>query len=371
MKILVTGGAGFIGSHLVDRLVEKGYQVRVFDNLESQVHGDKKPEYLNKEAEYIWDDVRNYEGFKKVLKDIDIVYHFASAVGVGQSQYQVRKYVEINNIGTANLWDIIINSKNKVKKVIISASMSSYGEGLYQCKNCGILKPTIRKEEQLKKKQWELLCPNCKTILNPIATSENVIQECQSVYALTKKNQEEISLLLGKTYGIPVVNLRFFNAYGPRQSLSNPYTGVCAIFISRIKNDKQPLIFEDGKQSRDFISVYDIVNACILAMEKDKANFEIFNVGSGKKISIIDVAKTILELMEKDIALLIPNWYRKGDIRHCYADIRKIRTKINWQPKIPFKEGMKELIEWAKKEPSFDKFDNALNEIKQRNLIAK
>lgn len=369
MRILVSGGAGFIGSHLVDALLKRGYQVRVYDNLEEQVHQGKYPTYLNKEVEYIWEDIRNSDALAKALKDVEVVFHFASMVGVGQSQYQIRKYIDVNAGGTATLWDLIINHPNKVKKVIVSASMSSYGEGLCSCKNCGKIKPTLREESQLEKKIWELYCPKCKSKLCSLPTDEETPLEGNSIYALGKKYQEEISLLLGKLYRIPVVALRFFNVYGSRQALSNPYTGVCAIFIARIKNAKPPLVFEDGNQTRDFISVKDVVEACILCLEKEKADYQIFNVGSGKATSIREIAELLAKLLKKDLTAQIPGWYRKGDIRACYANIDKIKNLLGWEPKVELSQGLRELIEWAEGEPSFDKFDLAFQELMEKNLV--
>ncbi len=369
MKVLVTGGAGFIGSHLVDGLVKNGYEVIVYDSLEEQVHQGKKPDYLNKDARYIWADVRDYDSFKKALIDVDAVFHFASMVGVGQSQYEIRKYMEVNDLGTANLWDILVNNKHKVKKVIISASMSSYGEGLYNCPKCGGVKPSLRNEEQLKNKNWELYCPDCGAELEPVPTDERTPLMPNSIYALSKKIQEETSLLVGKLYDIPVTSLRFFNAYGMRQSLSNPYTGVCAIFIARIKNGKSPLVFEDGNQSRDFVSVHDIVRAAVLALEREEANYQICNIGSGTPIAIKEMAHLLSRLFNKDVAPSIPGSYRKGDVRYCYADITNTKRILNWSPEIDISAGLKELIEWAKTEPSFDKFDKAFDELIQKKLI--
>ncbi|MDP8233989.1 MAG: SDR family NAD(P)-dependent oxidoreductase [Candidatus Saelkia tenebricola] len=369
MKILVTGGAGFIGSYLVDGLIKNGYEVIVYDNLEEQVHQGKTPSYLNKDAQYVWADVGDYDSFKKVLSNVEGVFHFASMVGVGQSQYRIKKYMEVNDIGTANLWDILVNNKHKVKKVIVSASMSSYGEGLYNCKNCGSIKPPLREEDQLKNKDWELYCPHCRERLTTIPTGEKAPLSPNSIYALSKRIQEDISLLLGKTYDIPVASLRFFNAYGARQSLSNPYTGVCAIFISRLKNDKSPVVFEDGNQSRDFISVHDIVRAAILALEKDEANYEVCNIGSGSPIAIKEMGYLLSRLLNKDIKPSIPGSYRKGDVRYCYADIANAKRVLGWSPEVDISTGLKELIEWAKTEPSFDEFDKAYEELIQKKLL--
>ncbi|HPP67238.1 MAG TPA: SDR family NAD(P)-dependent oxidoreductase, partial [bacterium] len=273
-KVLVTGGAGFIGSHLCDALIEKGYKVIVFDNLDQQVHPEGKiPEYLNKNVDFIKADVRDYTKLKEAVSKSDYIFHFASAVGVGQSQYQIVRYVDANICGTANLLDILVNTRHHIKKLVVAASMSSYGEGKARCKKCGIFKPELRdlsEGKKVKKKEyWEIKCPLCGRIAESIPTDEDSRLDSNSIYAITKKEQEEMCLLVGKIYGIPVVSMRFFNVYGPRQSLSNPYTGVAAIFISRIKNNRPPVIFEDGLQTRDFIWISDVVRANILALENE------------------------------------------------------------------------------------------------------
>jgi len=282
MKILVTGGAGFIGSHLVDALVERGHEVTIFDNLDPQVHpGGRPPRYLNPGAEFIRGDVRDKKALKAAIGEAEIIFHKASAVGVGQSQYQIEQYVTANTGGTATLLDILVNNDHKVRKLIVAASMSSYGEGAYTCTACGPCRPSLRPEEQMAKGAWEPVCPHCGVPVSPVPTPEEAALHCNSIYALTKKDQEEMCLLIGKTYGIPVVSLRYFNVYGPRQSLSNPYTGVAAIFMSRIKNDRAPVIYEDGLQTRDFVSIEDVVRANLLAMECSEADGENYCIRDG------------------------------------------------------------------------------------------
>ncbi|MFC1809783.1 SDR family NAD(P)-dependent oxidoreductase, partial [Candidatus Omnitrophota bacterium] len=271
-KVLVTGGAGFIGSHLVDALIQKGHEVTVFDNLEPQVHGvsGKVPDYLNASAHFIQGDVCDIEALDAAVAGHEIIFHQAAMVGVGQSMYQITRYMDVNTCGTANLLDLVVNKyKDQIKKIIVASSMSIYGEGLYTCKECGDVVPGLRSDIQMSKNQWEQVCPLCGKEVKPTMTPESKPLHATSIYALSKKDQEEMTLMIGESYGIPTVALRYFNVYGPRQSLSNPYTGVCAIFSSRLKNDNPPIIYEDGKQSRDFVSVYDIVAANILAMEKD------------------------------------------------------------------------------------------------------
>jgi len=373
-KVLITGGAGFIGSHLCDALLENGYGVVVFDNLDQQVHPEGNiPEYLNRNVDFVKGDVRDYSKLKEVVCNADFIFHFASAVGVGQSQYQISKYVDVNICGTANLLDILVNSRHHIKKLIVAASMSSYGEGKARCKKCGIFKPALRNIPEgtgIKEKEyWEIKCPSCGDIADSIPTDEGSLLDSNSIYAITKKEQEEMCLLIGKLYGIPVVSLRFFNVYGPRQSLSNPYTGVAAIFISRIKNNKPPVIFEDGLQTRDFIWVDDVIRANILALENEKANQQYFNVGTGKPVSILDVAKNLINLSGKKIHPLVTYRFRKGDVRHCYADTRKIEKVLGFKPTFSFERGMLNLLKWSDSVIAEDRFISVMEELKKKKLV--
>jgi len=370
MRILITGGAGFIGSLTVDKLVNLGHRVRIFDNLDPQVHpAGHLPNYINKNAEFKKGDIRDYDSLKRSVRDIDVVFHFAACVGVGQSQYLIKKYTDVTIGGTANLLDILVNTKNKVKKVIVAASMSSYGEGLYKCGTCGNVRPGLRSDGQLKKKRWEPACLCCGKPLKTVATGEGEEQQCSSIYAITKKAQEDMALNIARAYKIPAVGLRYFNVYGPRQTLSNPYTGVCAIFLSMIKNGHSPVIYEDGLQTRDFVSVHDIVEANILAMNKKEADYQVFNVGSGSPVSIKAIAEILIGLYGKPLKPKITNQYRKGDIRHCFADISKARKLLGFAPRINFKDGMKELIEWSRTERARDGFEKARLELKRKGLL--
>ncbi len=369
MRVLVTGGAGFIGSHLVDALVRK-HEVEVLDNLDPQVHA-RKPDYLNKNATYIFGDIREKETLRTALNGTEVVFHQAAAVGVGQSMYQVEKYVDVNTMATAKLLDILVNEEHSVKKLIVASSMSIYGEGAYECEECGLIYPTLRTEEQLKRREWDMRCPCCGKIVNPIPTSEDKPLHPTSIYAITKRDQEEMCLDIGRAYGIPTVALRYFNVYGPRQSLSNPYTGVCAIFSSRIKNGNCPLIFEDGVQSRDFVSVHDTVDANMLVMETANADYGVFNVGTGRSTTILEIARVLIRLYKEDKELLEPEItmkYRAGDIRHCFADISKIQ-RLGFTPKVSLGEGMKELVAWSEKEEAIDKFENAHEELRSKGLV--
>ena len=371
-KVLVTGGAGFIGSHTVDLLVERGYQVRVLDNLEPQAHPTgQPPDYCNESVEFMRGDVRYREVLIKAMKDIDAVIHLAAAVGVGQSMYKIEKYTAYNTYGTANLLDVLVNEPNDVKKLVVASSMSIYGEGKYNCNSCGTVYPQPRSEEQVKSGKWELFCPICGKEVKPVPTDEEKPCMPTSIYAQTKRHQEEMFLLVGRTYGIPTVALRYFNVYGPRQSMSNPYTGVCAIFSSRILNNRPPYIFEDGKQTRDFVHVRDVARANLLALERNGANYMAINIGSGNPISIVDLAQLLIQTYGANVRPFISYRYRKGDIRHCYADLTRAKKYLGYSPTIPLSEGLKELADWAKAHGwgAMNPFEKAMLELEEKRLV--
>lgn len=365
-KILITGGAGFIGSHLTDELIERGYSVRILDNLSDQVHGPDAdiPDYLNPQAEFIYGDVRDAAAIEKALANVDAVVHLAAKVGVGQSMYEIKEYTDVNNIGTAVLLEALV--KNPVKKLVVASSMSIYGEGLYENARGEEVLASSRNIEDFKKQQWELYDGNQK--LTPIPTPETKVPNLSSVYALSKYDQEKLCLITGAAYKIPTVALRFFNVYGTRQALSNPYTGVLAIFASRLLNGKSPLIFEDGNQIRDFVHVKDIARACIAAMELSAADGEVFNVGSGNQYTINEIARKLAKVMNVDIAPEITGKYRVGDIRHCFSDNSKIKEMLNFSPQVGFEEGLAELAEWLKDQSAVDNIDHASKELSTRGL---
>lgn len=369
-KVLITGGAGFIGSHLVDELVMQGHNVRVIDNLEPQVHGNEQqvPDYLNENIELIRGNICNKEDIKKALEGIDVIFHHAAAVGIGQSMYQIEKYVWTNTYGTARLLDILVNEDCDVKKLVIASSMAIYGEGSYKCDNCGVVYPKLRSLDQLKTREWGMKCPKCGKNVKPIPTDENKPLHPTSIYSMSKRDQEEMCLLIGETYGLPTVALRYFNVYGTRQSLSNPYTGVNAIFSSRILNGNSPVIFEDGNQTRDFVHVNDIVQANILAMNHSKANYETFNVGTGRRLNILELANFLIEIYGSNVTPYVSNRFRKGDIQHCYADITKIKKKLGYEPKVELKDGLIDLTNWVNKHITIDKFDDAKKELERKGL---
>jgi len=369
-RVLVTGGAGFIGSHTVDALIEDGYEVRVYDNLNPQVHGEKseKPGYLHPEAEFVKGDVRDRADLYQAIKNVDFIIHDAAEVGVGQSMYSINQYISTNVQGTGVLWDILVNEKNNVEKVLVASSMSLYGEGCYQCEEHGKISPKPRPANQLTEGQWEMLCPVCSLPVIPIATSEEKELDVTSVYAQSKKDQEIYSLMIGRAHKIPTVACRYFNCYGPRQSLNNPYTGAAAIFCSAIKNNKPPLIYEDGNQRRDFIHVKDLVQGKLLLLNKTEADYGIFNIGTGKPSSILELAETLIELSGKSFNPNVVYKFRNGDIRDCYADITKI-NKLGFQPRFSLKEGLKDLINWSDGQKAISKVEDAHRQLVEKGLV--
>ena len=383
-RILVTGGAGFIGSHLVDALVERGHHVRVLDNLDPQVHGalaerGSWPSWANPEAEYHLGDMRDRVALARALHEIDVVYHQAAAVGVGQSMYDVEHYVDVNTRGTAVLLDILANDgaiRQRVRKLVVASSMSNYGEGAYRCAEHGVVHPRLRTDEQLEAREWEPLCPwpgaggdPCGVALRPEATPESKPMYATSIYAITKKDQEEMSLAIGMAYDIPTVALRYFNVYGPRQALSNPYTGVAAIFSGRLLNGQPPVIYEDGDQARDFTHVRDIVQANLLVGRPGVGDGEVLNVGTGRDLAVRDVADALIDHLGLDLEPQVVGKFRSGDIRHCFADISRIR-QLGYEPSTSFEQGVDELVAWVRRQRAEDRFDHAARQLAERGLVS-
>jgi dTDP-L-rhamnose 4-epimerase len=370
-QILITGGAGFVGSHLADGLLGAGHSVRVLDDLTAQVHPCGVPDYLSRDVEMVRGDVRDPNLVKDVLKGVEVVYHFAATVGVGQSMYEISRYMSVNTQGTAELLQAILDGKSRVEKIVVASSMSIYGEGRYVCTQCGrAATPPVRTIAQLKRGEWDLHCNVCNGMLRPQPTAEDKPSEINSVYALSKRDQEELCLIYGRTYGVPVTALRFFNIYGTRQALSNPYTGVAAVFGSRMLNGKAPLIFEDGEQMRDFVSIQDIVRANMLAMDRPESNGEVINVGSGKPITIRRVAELLSKALGVTLEPVITNKFRAGDIRHCYGDISKARRLLGYEPQVSHEEGFQELAQWLSSQQAEDKADTMLKELSAYGLTA-
>ena len=367
--VLVTGGAGFIGSHLVDALIARGHRVRILDSLIEQVHGYEAPAHLNPRAEFIRGDICDREALRAALADVDVVFHQAAEVGVGQSMCEPMRYMQANTLGTTMLLEEIISPQRKVKKLIVASSMSIYGEGEYDCTNCGRVAPPLRKPAQLEARKWEIACPQCGGTLLPVPTNEVKPLRPGSIYAISKQDQEQLCLVLGRAYNIPTVALRYFNVYGTRQALSNPYTGLCAIFSSRLLNDRAPMIFEDGEQSRDLVHVSDIVQANLLAMACKEADFEALNIGTGESLTVNRVSQLLAQGLGKQIQGEITGRYREGDIRHCFADITKARKLLGYFPKVRLQDGMVELLGWVNQQSAEDHVPKMEKELAARNLL--
>ena len=369
-RILITGGAGFVGSHTADELVKRGHEVRIYDNLSEQVHSAGLPSYLSPDVEFIRGDMGDISHLRGVVKDVDVIYHLAAAVGVGQSMYRISDYIAANTLGTANLLQAVLDNEARLEKLIVASSMSIYGEGEYICEECGRSAPTMRSSQQLRAKQWEVRCAVCDRPLVPVPTRESKPLYCGSIYALSKKDQEEMTLLFGRTYRVPVVALRYFNIYGTRQALSNPYTGVVAIFASRLMNGSAPMIFEDGEQIRDFVNVRDIVQANLLAMERPEADGMALNIGSGQPISIREIASELGATLGVSTPFEITGKYRAGDIRHCFADISAASRILGYKPSVRFSEGLKDLVQWLGSQEAEDRVEDALQRLKTHGLVA-
>jgi dTDP-L-rhamnose 4-epimerase len=368
-RVLITGGAGFIGSHAANALLEAGYEVRLLDNLSPQVHGPRchRPIYLNKAAELVVGDITDAFAIDRALRGADMVLHLAASVGVGQSMYDMASYVRTNEFGTAVLLEALC--KRPVERLVVASSMSIYGEGLCRSATGAVITPAERSIEQLKMALWELRDEKGGP-LEPQPTPETKQPFLSSIYALNKYAQERMCLITGNAYGIPTLALRFFNVFGPYQALSNPYTGVLAIFAARLLNNRPPLVFEDGLQRRDFVHVHDVARACVLAIESKHSN-DVFNVGSGQSRTILSVANDLARVMGRPpIAPEITGKYRAGDIRHCFADISKSRALLGFEPRVAFDEGLDELARYLADQIAEDRAEKATEELLKRGLVA-
>jgi dTDP-L-rhamnose 4-epimerase len=366
---LITGGAGFIGSHLADALLRRGLRVRALDSLDPQVHGEgqNRPEYLDPDVELIVGDVRDPAAVTRGLKDVDVVFHLAACVGVGQSMYEVARYTDVNNRGTAVLLEALM--KRPVQALVVASSMSIYGEGMYRDSRGNVISGEERNVRSLQQRQWELADDEGGT-LTPMATAENKRPSLSSVYALSKYDQERLCLLVGRAYNIPTVAMRFFNVYGTRQALSNPYTGVLAIFASRLLNNRPPLVNEDGNQRRDFVSVSDVAEGCCRAMESaEEVAGQVFNLGSGRNYTVLEIARRLGEtLNKKHIEPEITGRYRVGDIRHCFADISLARDLLGYEPRVDLDDGLLQLAQWLEGQIAIDNVAQAAAELSARGL---
>ena len=369
--VLVTGGAGFIGSHLVDALLARGDRVRVLDNLLPQAHPTGKARYLDPEAELVVGDLRNPRHVAEAVEGVSTVFHLGGIVGNGQSMWDLRRYTEINVVGTATLMEAIVAKRAEIRRLVVASSMVVYGDGAYRCSQHGGLRRTLRPTERLATGMWEPVCPTCGEEVEPIPTREDHELCPNSTYGVSKLGQEQLTLVIGRTYSIPTVALRFLNVYGSRQVLSNPYTGVAAIITNRLANNKPPVIFEDGGQRRDFVHVSDVARANIAAADAGEAAFyRPFNIGTGRSVTVLDIVRSIARGLGTDIAPTMDGEFREGDIRHCFADVRRARDLLGWQARVSFADGAAKLVEWAQgEEVAADQLDAANAELRKRGVI--
>jgi dTDP-L-rhamnose 4-epimerase len=368
MRVLVTGGAGFIGSHVVDGLLARGHAVRVLDALDGQVH-DGPPAYLSSDAELVEADIRDPDAVGRSLQDVDRVVHLAAAVGVGQSMYEIVRYTSVNTLGAAVLLEQVLPLRDRIEKMVVASSMSIYGEGLYRCDAEQVdVSPRTRTDAQLRAREWDPRCPSCGLELRAVPTTESTPVTPESIYAVGKRDHEEMFLVAGRAYSIPTTALRFFNVYGPRQALSNPYTGVAAIFSSRLVNGRPPVIFEDGRQSRDFVHVADVTAAVLAALEPGAGDGDVLNIGTGRPTTVLEVADVLARELGRELEPEIRNVFRAGDIRHCFANVGKAREVLAYEPAVGLEDGMHELVEWLADIDAVDRVDEATAALAQRGL---
>lgn len=376
MRVLITGGAGFIGSHIALKLIEKGYEVTVLDNLLEQIHGadpdHTSPLYcsIKDKVNFIKGDVCDKALLMQALENADYVIHLAAETGTGQSMYEIKRYIDVNIGGTALLLDILTNSRHHVKRVVVAESRAIYGEGKYHCNKCGDVYPTERKDEDMARGDFECHCPKCGGNVTLVATTEDSAIHPSSVYGVGKQVQGQLVHMICKSIGIESVSFRYQNVYGPGQSLTNPYTGILSIFSTRIKNHKEINIFEDGKESRDFVYIDDVVDATIAGMEVPAANGHVFNIGTGVSIDVLTVAQTLSKHYGIVVPLKVTSNYRLGDIRHNYADITLAKRVLGFQYKWTFDAGIKQFTEWVNRQVlQTDNYEASLEEMKQKGLF--
>ena len=372
-KILITGGAGFIGSRLCEKLFDKGYNITVLDNLSTQIHGNGESflfKRIKDKCTFIKGDVRNKEDWKAAIKGQEIIVHLAAETGTGQSMYEAEKYNDVNILGTANMLDLLANKNHQIEKMLIASSRAIYGEGKYLCSKHGVIYPAQRNESDMGKGEFNPKCDSCNSQLQLVATDENSKIHPLSIYGITKQQQEQMVMTTGESLGIASVAFRYQNVYGPGQSLSNPYTGILSIFSTRILNGNDLDIYEDGEESRDFVYIDDVVDATILGIEKKEANGQVFNVGSGVTTTVREVAESLKKFYNSDINISISGKYRLGDIRHNYADLTKIKEALGFSPKYDFQKGIFTFVNWVKtQEIMEDKYEESIKELRNKGLM--
>jgi dTDP-L-rhamnose 4-epimerase len=367
--VLVTGGAGFVGSHLVDALLARGERVKVLDNLDELAHADGVPRHLSPDAELLVGDLRNRADVERALTDVDRVFHLGGVVGNGESMMNVRRAVDANAGGTATLMEVALERRERLRRLVVASSMVVYGEGSYRCSEHGPAAPPVRSREQLRRREWEPRCPRCGLELEPTPTSEDAPLRPASVYGITKRDQEELALVLGRAYGLETVALRYLGVYGPRQALTNPYTGVAAIFAARLLNGRAPLVFEDGRQLRDLVHVDDVVRATLAAMDAPRASGHAINVASGERVRILDLARRLAAALAPGIEPRVTEEFRAGDIRHCFADLTRARDLLGVEPERTLATGLPELAEWVARQTAHERGDGALAELRAHGLV--
>jgi dTDP-L-rhamnose 4-epimerase len=375
-KVLISGGAGFIGSNLSLHLINKGYEVTVLDNLSPQIHGTdaatESPLYksIKDKVSFINGTVTSKSDWLRAIGDNTVIVHLAAETGTGQSMYQIERYVQVNMGGTALMLDILANEKTKVKKVIIASSRAIYGEGKYLTEDETPVYPLQRHKENLDRGFFDVTCDNYQGKLQLVATDEDSKIHPSSVYGITKQNQEQLVMTVCPSIGIQPVAFRYQNVYGPGQSLSNPYTGILSIFSTQIKNKKGINIFEDGNESRDFVFIDDVVQATFLGIEQEAANAQVFNVGTGIPTTVLQVARTLITSYGEDVPLQVTGNYRLGDIRHNYADITKINRLLGFTPSVSFEQGIRLFTVWVnKQETKESRYEESLKELKEKGLM--
>lgn len=374
-NVLITGGAGFIGSNIALSLIDKGLNVTVLDNLSPQIHGDnpEKTSALYKniigKVMFIKGTVTSKEDWVKAIKGQDAIIHLAAETGTGQSMYEIQKYIDVNIGGTGLMLDILANNEHQIKKVIVASSRAIYGEGKYECTKHGIVYPTERYDSEMAKGDFSCKCPICNETASILPTTEDSKIHPTSVYGITKQNQEQLVLTVCKSLNIGAVAYRYQNVYGPGQSLLNPYTGILSIFSTRIKNGNPINIFEDGKETRDFVFIDDVVEATILGLQNDNANGQVYNVGTGIATDVITVANTLAKYYQREIPIQISGNYRLGDIRHNFADITKIKAELGFEPQWYFEKGIEAFTNWVNDQQiPEDKYEQSIEEMKNKGL---
>lgn len=372
-RVLITGGAGFIGSHTAEALVRNGYSVRVLDHLDPQIHGKSTafPGYVNTEVECIRADIRNPQDVAAAIEDMDAIFHFAALTGVGQSMYDVRSYVDTNCTGTATLIESIIRRAKDLKKIVLASSRAVYGEGTYHCRQCGVVYPPPRMKSRLDCGEFEILCRRCNHVVEAVATHEDRPLQPISIYGWTKKQQEEQFGYLARTFGVPTVILRYQNVYGSHQSLKNPYTGIVSIFYSRLRSGQAISLYERGKPMRDFVHVSDVVAANLLALERSLETETIINVGTGKPVSVVEVATLLGEIGKISPRFEDHGEFRVGDIYACYADITRANSLLGFMPQVDLKSGLREFVSWAEHQPAVDSYEKTVDELQARGLYGR